>query len=61
VIHDKLGRTGLKAPAVAFGCGSVLGLMTGTDFAVQFATVRHLLPLLNSRKNEGPQQLDPAA
>jgi 3-hydroxyisobutyrate dehydrogenase-like beta-hydroxyacid dehydrogenase/aryl-alcohol dehydrogenase-like predicted oxidoreductase len=38
-----LGRTGLKVSAVAFGAGPVSGLMTGTDFAAQLATVQRAL------------------
>ncbi|MBM3981864.1 MAG: hypothetical protein FJ304_16655 [Planctomycetes bacterium] len=41
--YRALGRTGLKVSAVAFGAGPVSGLMTGTDFAAQLATVRRAL------------------
>ena len=43
MIYRKLGRTGLKVSAVAFGAGPVSGLMTGTDFAAQLATVHRAL------------------
>ena len=43
MIHRTLGRTGLKVSAVAFGAGPVSGLMTGTDFDAQLATVRRAL------------------
>ena len=43
MVFRALGRTGLQVPAVAFGCGPVSGLMTGTDFAAQLATVRRAL------------------
>jgi aryl-alcohol dehydrogenase-like predicted oxidoreductase len=43
VIYRTLGRTGLEVSAVAFGAGPVSGLMTGTDFAAQLATVQGAL------------------
>jgi len=38
-----LGRTGVRVPAIAFGCGPVSGLLTGSDFALQLATVKRAL------------------
>lgn len=43
MVFRTLGRTGLEVSAVAFGCGPVSGLMTGTDFAAQLATVQRAL------------------
>lgn len=43
MVFRPLGRTGLKVPAVAFGAGPVSGLMTGTDFPAQLATVRRAI------------------
>ncbi len=43
MVFRPLGRTGPKVSAVAFGAGPVSGLMTGTDFAVQRATVQRAL------------------
>ena len=39
----KLGRTGLLVPEISFGCGPVSGLLTGSDFALQLATVKRAL------------------
>lgn len=38
-----LGRTGLRVPEIAFGCGPVSELLTGSDFALQLATVKQAL------------------
>lgn len=43
MIHRTLGRTGIRVSAIAFGAGPVSGLMTGTDHAVQLATVRRAI------------------
>ena len=43
MILRTLGRTGLKVSAVAFGCGPVSGLMTGSDDAAQLATVQRAI------------------
>jgi aryl-alcohol dehydrogenase-like predicted oxidoreductase len=43
VIPRTLGRTGIRVSAVAFGAGPVSGLMTGSDFAAQLATVQHAI------------------
>jgi len=43
VIYRTLGRTGLRVSAVSFGAGPVSGLMTGTDFLAQFATVERAI------------------
>jgi aryl-alcohol dehydrogenase-like predicted oxidoreductase len=40
VNYRTLGATGIRVSAVAFGAGPVSGLMTGTDFAAQRATVQ---------------------
>lgn len=38
-----LGRTGLLVPEISFGCGPVSGVLTGSDFALQLATVKRAL------------------
>src|SRR5690349_1579223 len=38
-----LGGTGLLVPEISFGCGPVSGLLTGSDFALQVATVQRAL------------------
>jgi aryl-alcohol dehydrogenase-like predicted oxidoreductase len=43
VIYRTLGRTGLRVSAVSFGAGPVSGVMTGTDFDAQLATVRRAI------------------
>lgn len=40
-----LGRTGLRASAIAFGAGPVSGLMTGDDSEQQLATVHQAIQL----------------
>lgn len=45
MIQRILGRTGLHVPAIAFGAGPVSGLMTGTDYDLQMATVKRALEL----------------
>lgn len=45
MIYRTLGRTGLRVSAVAFGAGPVSGLMTGSDFEAQLATVRRSIEL----------------
>lgn len=39
MIHRVLGRTGIRVSAISFGAGPVSGLMTGSDFDTQLATV----------------------
>jgi L-galactose dehydrogenase/L-glyceraldehyde 3-phosphate reductase len=43
VIDRPLGRTGIRVSAIAFGAGPVSGLMTGSDFDAQLATVARAL------------------